>query len=96
MKKTFDVLYYKNPRGEGKQFSNQYTEQWEKTDFYCPRCGKQEVWFINDGGDYYVGEQHICTACKATFHLPSGVGDATGEQDEQRLKHLTSNPNSTT
>lgn len=91
MKKSFDVMYYSNRLNEGRRFSHQYTEPWEKKDYYCPRCGKQEVWFRNDGGDYYVGEQHICTACKGGFHIPGGVNTATGEQDEQRLEHLIAN-----
>ena len=91
MQKTFDVLYYKKLPGRDREFSHKYSEPWEKTDIFCPRCGKQEVWFCNNVGDHYLGEQHICTACKGTFYLPSGVGDATGVQDEQRLAHLTAN-----
>lgn len=90
MKKTFNVMYYSNRKNEGRQFSHQYTETWEITDYYCPQCGKKEVW-RNDGGDYYIGEQHICAACKRSFHIPGGVNTATGEQDEQRLEHLTAN-----
>lgn len=91
MKKTFDVLYYRNPKDEGRQYSHKYSEPWEKTEFHCPRCGNQEVWFCNNGGNYYLGEQHICTNCKASFYLPNGVTDAAGEQDEQRLENLTAN-----
>lgn len=91
MEKAFDVLYFNNTRDEGKQLHSRYREPWKKSDLYCPRCGKQEVWFCNDGGDYYVGEQHICINCKSGFYLPGGVADATGEQNEQRLTHLTAN-----
>lgn len=91
MQKTFDVLYYKQLPGRDREFSHKYIEPWEKTGYFCPRCGTQEVWFRNDGGDYYVGEQHICTNCKCSFYLPDGVSDAYGEQDEQRLAHLTAN-----
>lgn len=92
MQKIFDVLYYKQLPGRDREFSHKYSEPWGKTEHFCPRCGKQEVWFRNDGGDYYVGEQHICTNCKCSFYLPGGVRDASGEQDEQRLAHLTANP----
>lgn len=80
-REKFDVQYC----------AHQHTENWEKTKVYCPRCGNQEIWFRCDCGDYYVGEQHICTGCKATFYLPGGISDVVGDQDEQRLKKLTSN-----
>lgn len=89
MQKAFDVVYYKHPRGEDKQFSHQYREPWEKTDLHCPRCGSVEVWFCADGGDFYVGARHICTACEGVFYLPDGVSSAATDQDKQRLKHLT-------
>ena len=86
--KKFDVVYYKNPRGEGEQFSHKYTEVWDKTEFHCPRCSSKEVW-QSSGADYYVGEQMICTHCKATFYLPMGISDITDRSDSQRLSHLT-------
>jgi predicted RNA-binding Zn-ribbon protein involved in translation (DUF1610 family) len=86
--KRFDVLYYKNPRGEGKEFSHKYRENWELTEYHCPHCGKKEVWHETSGGDYYVGEQHICVECDRAFYLPDGVSKANDEQDSQRLEHL--------
>ena len=86
--KKFDVLYYKDPRGKGKEFSHKYSEPWELTDYFCPNCGKKGVWFRNDSGDYYVGEQYICIECEHTFYLPDGVSKANDEQDTQRLKAL--------
>lgn len=91
MEKRFDVVYYSHRQGEERKFSHQYSEPWSKTELYCPRCAKKEVWFRDDGGDYYVGEQYICTACKGTFYLPDGVSDVFDAQNEQRLRHLTAN-----
>jgi DNA-directed RNA polymerase subunit RPC12/RpoP len=88
MKKSFDVLYYSNPRGEGKKFSHKYSETWEPEDIFCPRCGHKKVWVNTDGGDYYVGEQYLCTNCNSTFHLPSGVNISNSEQDKQRVAKL--------
>lgn len=89
MKKQFDVLYYKDRNGT---VNHQYTERWAKTEVYCPRCGKQEVFANSGGGDYYTGEQHICTACKGTFCFSDGVTDVKvgvrEDQDSQRLAHL--------
>ena len=86
--KRFDVLYYKNPNGKVKEFSHKYSELWELTDYFCPNCGKKGVWFGDDGGDYYIGEQYICMECEHTFYLPNRVSEANGEQNAQRLKHL--------
>ena len=88
---TFNTIYYSQKQGDDRKFSHKYSETWSKTETYCPRCAKKEVWFRDDGGDYYVGEQYICTACKGTFYLPCGVSDSHGEQDVQRLSHLTDN-----
>ena len=89
MKKTFDILYYTQITGV-REFSHKTSEPWEKTPLHCPRCGDTEVWFRNDGGDYYVGEQYLCIGCDAEFHLPDGVSDAKDEQNKQRLKNLKS------
>ena len=87
--KTFEVLYYKNPTGKKKEQSHQDTETWEYIDYYCPNCGKQTVWFRNDGGDYYIGEEFICLSCSHNFYLPTGTNDASkNEQGKQRLKYL--------
>ena len=90
MTKTFDVLYYKTA-DTGREFSHKYSETWRLSDFHCPRCANKYVWFHDDGGDYYVGEQYICGDCKSTFYLPTGVNliHENHEQDQQRLTHLT-------
>lgn len=64
---TFDVNYYK---GDGS-FSHKYSETWERTDWYCPKCGERKVWHDTSGGDYYVGEMHLCMGCHSSFYLPS-------------------------
>lgn len=88
MEKRFDVVYYSRRHGDERKPSHKYSEHWSKTELYCPRCAKNEVWCRDDGGDYYIGEKYICTACKGTFYLPDGVDDACNEQDGQRLRHL--------
>ena len=87
--KTFDVLYYSNPRGEGKKFSHKYTETWVLTDFHCPACGNMSVWAEDSPGDYYVGEQYICVNCKSTFHMPGGCEESGYDPDVQRLTKLS-------
>jgi hypothetical protein len=86
-----DVAYFAQRTGEARKSSHQYHEAWEPEDLFCPKCGQKQVWRCDSGGDYYVGDQHICTACRSSFYLPIGVQDATGEQDEQRLLALTPN-----
>lgn len=48
-----------------------YDEWYQKTNLFCPNCGTKNVWFEDNGGDYYVGEAHYCLSCKSYFHLPS-------------------------
>jgi hypothetical protein len=88
MRITFDVDYYQNPRGEGETWSHKYSETWEPTEYYCPACGKQSVWMESYGGDYYVGERHLCIGCNVSFYLPEGVDRNTNRQIQQRLKNI--------
>lgn len=77
----FDVMYY----SKGK-FSHSYAEGWEPTAYFCPHCGKQSVWMETSGGDYYVGEDHLCADCGANFNLPGGADPRPdNDQDKQRL-----------
>lgn len=47
-----------------------YTSWFEKTEIYCPNCGKRDVWKNDDGGDHYVGEDYYCLDCNSEFNLP--------------------------
>lgn len=89
--RTFSVAYYKRLMGDTeRKFSHEYSETWNRlTACHCPNCGKQgAVWRASDG-DYYVGEQHICTACAFQFHMPSaGVIEDHEEANTQRLQRL--------
>lgn len=57
--------------------SHHYYQNYEKTDCFCPNCGSQEVWQEQGAGDYYLGEQWLCTACssKWTMQGPYTVKD---------------------
>lgn len=92
-RKEFDVSYYSNKPG----LSHQIHEVWEYEYLFCPKCGQKQVWRHDCcGGDYYAGEQYICTACSSYFYIPSGVQNITDEYDKQRLKALVNsirNPN---
>jgi predicted RNA-binding Zn-ribbon protein involved in translation (DUF1610 family) len=51
------------------------------TALYCPNCGKQSVWIDTGGGDYYVGETHLCVSCDTSFYLPNiGSPDDADQQ----------------
>ena len=80
----FEVKY-SNGKGE---FMHSHMEEWEKTELFCPHCGKRGVWHDTGGGDYYVGETFICPACRHRFYLPSGVSPCDKKQDAQRLENL--------
>lgn len=91
--KTFQVKYFNS----GK-YSHEYTESWEKTELFCPACGKRDIHEEQDCGDYYVGTWFLCAACGAGFHLPTYPEPRPmDEQDQQRLAAIrdTSNHKST-
>lgn len=62
-------------------------EIWEKSDWYCPRCGEQKVWEDQGDVDHYYGSQYACTGCGGHFYLPDGV-DVDNEFIKERLKQL--------
>lgn len=66
-----------------------YQETWTTTELHCPSCGAKKVWKDTSGGDYYVGEQYICTGCAFSFHMPSdGHINEKQDNDWQRLVAL--------
>ena len=72
---------------EGRPFE----EEWDRTDWHCPKCGKQTVWAEGGGaGDFYVGPTHICISCRNRFWLPSDPEPvAAGNGDAARADALT-------
>lgn len=70
-----------------------YQETWTDTEIHCPSCGKKAVWRDTSGGDYYVGEQHICIACAFSFCMPNcNHIDERDDNDMQRLLALRGAP----
>jgi hypothetical protein len=64
-------------------------ETWnEEVDLFCPGCGvKGKSFSEGDGCDYYLGPEHLCIACGASFYLPREVNR---EPDDARTKRLDS------
>ena len=67
-----------------------YAERYEQTELFCPGCGVKGLWDEQGGGDYYVGENFVCTSCGAVFTMQFSQGK--GWQDEQRLEKLSNKP----
>lgn len=44
---------------------NTYTESWERTKLWCPRCGGEGVWI--EAGDADIEFDHLCVSCGHTF-----------------------------
>lgn len=63
---------------------------WKKTPFHCPNCSETEVYFRDDGGDYYLGEIHLCKSCHATFHISLDAADA--DYGAKYLRELNGEP----
>jgi predicted RNA-binding Zn-ribbon protein involved in translation (DUF1610 family) len=43
--------------------------------YYCPYCGKQNLWREKGSGDYYQGSAYYCLDCYSMHHLDSSYGD---------------------
>lgn len=63
-------------------------ETWVKTKFYCLACGQQTVWCRRDGGDYYQGENYLCSACSVDWNLPNEPSVDDDPENKQRLEKL--------
>ena len=91
-KHQLTIEYSKIDRSTGKMVaSHAYQESWEKTNYFCPCCAAKNVWNRCDGGDYYQGEQFMCTACGVDWNWPSEPSVSNSilyPQDEQRLEQL--------
>ncbi len=77
--------YSRNPKGK-QQVRDK--ERWGRTEYFCPNCGKQKVWKQLDEGDYYVGEDHICTACQKMFTWQNEM-NMNKERTPQLVKQLS-------
>ena len=66
------VDYYRNEWLAGKKrrkhvYSHSYTEDWEKTELYCPKCGHQGVW--RDEDDNEEGTCYLCASCGLSWGM---------------------------
>ena len=75
---TFDTRY---------KAGHIYSETWNKVGLHCPGCGVRGVWMRSGPGDYYVGEDYICTNCAHTWNLPGGTRRCDSDE-VVRLGHL--------
>lgn len=66
--------------------SHHYIETYCKCDYFCPLCGRQQVW-EGDSPDYYQGVNYYCTECESSFTLPS-AGKCTSFNELGILKQL--------
>ena len=48
------------------KYNEDYSTVWYKTDFYCMRCGCQNV-YRDDKSDFYSGYDHICLDCHTSW-----------------------------
>ena len=74
--------------------SHHYFQEYEKSELYCPNCGKKEVWEEQGFGDYYKGNKYVCTDCGFMFTMPSGNirDDEWGEIPKQLKSRITNIP----
>lgn len=48
------------------KLGHSYKYLYEKTEFFCPSCGKQSVWVEN----FYDGPIYVCISCEKQFYMP--------------------------
>lgn len=63
------------------------TDKYEKSDLFCPRCGKQTVFVDTGAGDYYQGPRHVCLECVEAFgcQLYGGDNPSDGETTNTQI-----------
>jgi hypothetical protein len=64
------------------------TEAWFKTDYFCPICGKKEVWSEAGPGDYYAGPRILCVECGGSMEHPQGASVHQTDTDKDRIKQI--------
>lgn len=69
--------------------THHYMDEYEKCDLFCPNCGLKEVWQEQSPGDYYVGEDFICAACKHDFTI-QGPRPMTEPNQLKKIQQLKS------
>jgi hypothetical protein len=68
--------------------SHHYWDEFEKEPWHCPNCGQKELWTATGSGDYYVGNESICTACGHACYLLSGPKEIKEPHELGQLKQL--------
>lgn len=62
--------------------------RWSLTPLHCINCAKKEVWEDLSSDDYYTGTNHICVACRISFH-PVHFTDAYAKDLADLREHIT-------
>lgn len=65
-------------------------DKMKKTNFYCPYCGKQDVYEDTSVDDYYNGTSSYCASCKKKF--PTPFDDSLSDEDRKRIDVARKNP----
>lgn len=66
-----------------------YPERWKRDTYYCPNCGKQNVWSEQGEGDYYYGPSSLCVDCGFSFCLNcEGMPEGHNDRETTWLQRL--------
>jgi predicted RNA-binding Zn-ribbon protein involved in translation (DUF1610 family) len=74
-----EVTYYRSGRK-----SHSLNFEYSRCEWYCPNCGKQEVWEEAGPGDFYEREDYVCLGCEIHFTLPRTDDITIDEKDPFR------------
>ena len=70
------------------------TSTWERTDWFCPHCGKKALYEEQGRGDYYAGQSVVCISCNREMcsgYFPSPAGKYSLQKIEQIKKQVEAN-----
>lgn len=65
-----------------------YWEEYLRVDYFCPNCGKQEMWADESPGDYYCGSGTLCIACGFETMMQGGPYPLKDANDISILEQL--------
>lgn len=65
-----------------------YLHTYAPTDYFCPHCGRRDVWEECSDGDYYQGPDILCLYCGGGFCLPNGDGKPAPDDDSPTMGPL--------
>ena len=66
--------------------NHHYIEEYNRSDYFCPKCGRTELWKEEGSGDCSLGSGYLCLKCKLHFYLVDNHGLSDKDSVIEQLK----------